>query len=373
MITPQAVALHLAATLPRLRSDFFAEIIPTATAAGSVITCASQGHGLSVGQQIGVSSARYRNAVGSVTLLEGDVYRFELIDDHDFVAPRKRASGRTVGAEPDRAELAGFGSAWNGSREIVDIPNRRTIDLRGPSGVVPIVGSGQYVSEDRPAGVNGAQVIAAVPDADSFTIETPGVPAYPTGPVDGLRVQTHVRVAVAVDIERALEIYTQDGAGRPYLFVIPGDVDVSKERNARSDANSGQTPADEQRVTLLNNFSVVAMFDVSGEIAAEAVMEDCYGALYRDLLRVLHAVDLSDGSSVVRYLAQTAGHGQGHYNGAVYGHAYEWQAPAVVTFSQGQGFPVHAAGRDFDTTLAQGGDEAALLPVKANLDEEPLP
>jgi hypothetical protein len=298
--------------------------------------------------------------------------RFTTTDEHDLTEAR-------APEDPTTITLSGIGAPWDGTHTLDNVPNRETFEIPTPAGetIPPVITSGVLI-ETRKAGITGIQTVATVPDADNFTFNVPaGVPSLPTGAIPNIVITTGARVTGAADYERATEIYTQQGAGNAYLFVIMSDANVSKDRHTNNDAIAAFTPQNLQKQIVLQSFTTALFIPTAANDAgAFQAQSDAYGEIFTDLLRVLYGFRFSDPTTAQNYVTVSNGHGPGvrSNNTAYYTHVYDWQIPAVITYEEGfgTGFSADVAFRDISATFENFGDEEAPLTFGLDLDEEPI-
>jgi len=365
-LTPNDVVFHLQKFLPSVSSRFSTAIAGTATALGSTVTVSSIAHGLIVSNQIVVTAGVFSNLLVSVIDNGDGTVRFETDQEHDLTEPQQFA-------DPTQLTLSGFGNVWDGTHDIVAIPNRKFFEIAFATGetVVPALGTG-LLDEPRSAGILGDQTIATVPDVDTFTFVVTGVPSLPTGVIQGFGAVSLLRIFGAADFERAKDLYNKQAKNEYALFVIMTDVTVSKDRNTSNDAIGAFAAQNFQKQTNLNNFSTVVFIPTKDDIAGNDAQQAAYDEIYKALLRVLYGFQFEDEDTALTYVTVSTGHGAGEYNTAFYVHVYDWQRPDVISADQGFNLEPDVAFRDINATFNNFGDEEAPLTVGINLDDEPI-
>jgi hypothetical protein len=332
--------------------------------AGNVMAVNAPAHGLSNGASVIVSGGSIQHAFAS-DLLDAPNVIFTTDFDHDIIAPRLEFDQQTV-------TLGGFGSAWDGSHQIIDIPNRTDITLELPTGetVAPPITGAEYVLEPIPS---GQIVIVTVIDPNNIAISFSGF-SLPEGTVQDLKIITGVRIAAAADIVRAESVYTEHGASEAWLFIIMSDVDASKDRHTLSDATAGLTSQDFKRLTLLQNFSTTVFLPTDNDLSGNIAQQAAYGEVYQSLISTLYGFGFTDPDSAIDYVTVSNGHGAGVYNTAYYMQVYDWQIPSVITFHNGFDVKVGAptvAFRNIFSTWDINADEMAQMVLNINLDSDP--
>jgi len=367
MVEPSNIVAHLQAYMPAFTDAFSDVINATATASGNVVTVAATAHGRVVGNKIIVAASGYRNSIASVTDNGDGTVRFETAQEHDLTEPKAYADPTTV-------TLGGFAATvWNGAHAIVSVPNRKFFEVAFPTGEddLPVL-TGAYVAESRRAGIVGVQTVATVPNANSFTFNTAGIPNLPTGVINGLKIITGVRIYGAADFDRAQDAYTKFASGKAALFVIMSDADVSKDRHTLNDGIAGFVRGNLGKQIILQNFATTLFLPTNAQVAGHTAQNLAYSTIYRALSSVMYGFEFDDPDSEQKFVCVNSGHGPGIYNSAYYTHVYEWQVPSVVTFENGYNLTPDVAFRDIVSGWAVNADDAAVLGLNVDLDDEPL-
>jgi hypothetical protein len=258
---------------------------------------------------------------------------------------------------------------------IIAVPNRQTFEIEYPDGVttLPTLSASTFLVEDRSAGILGIYEIATVPDVNTFTIDITDVPAFPTGPIEGLSIATRTRIYAAANIDRAVDIYTKYESNNLVLFLIMNDVDVSKDRHTLTDAIAGFTRVNFGKQTFLQNFSTVVFFPTNdGDKAGGNAQQQAYGEVFLALYSTLYGVAIEDPDTKIPYVIVSNGHGVGQYTNSYYTHVYEWQIPSVLTFDDGFNQQPSVAFRDINSAWDLLNDSESQLLLDVNLDDEPL-
>lgn len=363
MIKPSDMVKHLKTYLP-MHTDEFTSLLTISSAAvsaGNILTVDSIGHGLSIGQSIVISGGTIRNPLIASLLSDPNVI-FTTGTDHDLIRPSQPLDDQTL-------TLAGFGSVWDGSHNIIDVTNRENFTVSLPAGEVaaPVVDGSQYLVENLRSGV---YTVATVPDLDSFTLDLSGSPELPIGTVDDLKVISGFRISAAADYNRARAVYAEQSSDEPYLFVIMTDTDVSKDRHTLNDGVAGMTRQDEMLLRLFQSFSTTVFIPTVDDVSGYKAQDLAYGDIFEALVKALFGYQ--PDSAQVRYLNVPSGHGPGEYNSAFYVHVYDWQLPDVINFEDGFLDWPDVAFRDIVQTLKLFNDNEAEMVLNINLDDEPL-
>jgi hypothetical protein len=129
MINSSDIVKHLKTHLPAI-TDLFtsSSTVISASSNGDVLSVEVAGHGYTVGKKLVLSGGTTRNELATATLTSNDTaVEFTTVFDHDLVKPRLPLDDQLL-------TLAGFGNVWDGDHQILEIKNRRTIEIALPSG-----------------------------------------------------------------------------------------------------------------------------------------------------------------------------------------------------------------------------------------------
>lgn len=374
MLTPNKIVAHLQTYLPA-STDVFTEFITVNTGTvtgGNVLNVNAPNHGLSVDTPIVVKQGRFNIPIVSVTLTADDQLLFETEVDHDQNYPDPNIYGKRF------VTLSGFtNNAYNTTHELMDVPNRENflIDLpEGETGAPSLTGN-EFLVEFRTAGITGLHTVDTIVNADNFTIVFDGFPEFPNEEIENLQIARRVRVAAAADYERAKAIYTKYPSNENWLFVIMLDVDVSKDRYTLGDADAGFTAQDYNLLNLLQNFATTCFIGTHDELSGSVAQEKAYGEVFEALLKTLYGFTEINQGSAIPFVPIPRGHGpaEAQYNSAYYPHAYEWQLPITIDYSDGFTDYAHVAFRDISMSWNNNRDIQAKLLANIDLDREELP
>lgn len=369
MITPRDVMAHLWRYLPSVTSLFNESLtVTTPSVTGGLITGTIATGTPTVNQKLLLSGIKVRNPIVAY-LDNGDgTARFMTANDHDQTEPRQRL-------DTQQLTLGGITpSIWNGSHDIIGVPNRRTFEIAIPVGATTPTAPAGYLIE-QPTGVLGIGTVTAVAGASVTIDPAEGIFHY-DGAIDAITVNTKIRARAAADIDRAAAIYTKQQTLKPFIFVIMTDVAVSKDRHTPNDGLATFTKQDMRLLRLLQNFAIAVFIPTHDDVGGDGAQHMAYGEIYEALTKIFYGFGFSD-ESAIQYVTVSAGHGPGLYNSAYYLHVYDWQVPNVVTFESGfdgqSPFITDVAFRDINQSLYVNNSEEAIMSMALNLDDEPLP
>ena len=369
MITPRDVMAHLWRYLPTVTSLFNDSLtITNASVSGGIITGTIATGTPVVGQKVLLSGIKVRNPI-TAYLDNGDgTVRFTVANDHDQTEPRQRL-------DTQQLELGGITpSIWNGSHDIINVPNRRTFEINKPAGATTPTVAGYLI--ERPTTVLGIGEVMSVVGTTVTIQPEEGIFHYDAD-LETITVNRKIRARAAADINRATDIYTKQAVGKPFLFVIMTDVTVSKDRHTPNDGLATFTRQDMRLLRLLQNFAIAVFIPTQDDVGGDNAQHMAYGEIYDALTKIFYGFGFQDQESAIDYVTVSAGHGPGIYNSAYYLHVYDWQVPNVVTFESGfdghTPFITDVAFRDIQQDLYVNNSDQAVMSLFVDLDEEPLP
>lgn len=354
------VVNQLRAVLPKY-TDVFSKVlsISTITVSGGTATIVtSSSHGLSTGDNIVISDVTVHTSITAVSQ-SGNVFTFTTGSDHDL----------TFGwQEHENVNLDGFtDSAWNDSFYLVDVPNRRTFKVRSTN-ALPVLNTNEVLLENRRDGVNG-RWSATVVDPTTFTIATVEL----DGTYVGGTVGASHRIAGSITIERAVEQYTAQNLSDFWMFVVPDDAELSKDRATYTDAVATRTTSDDLRLRLLDGFLVYIIKNTTQDIAAVAALDICRHDLLLPVLKSLNGARFEAGlSGSGDFKTIMTSHRAFDYNRAYLIYEYQFQMAMDITNDDQVQPEDTRAFRDIDYTEEIGGDDTTDMTITIDLDEEPL-
>ncbi|TPG76314.1 hypothetical protein [Pseudomonas arsenicoxydans] len=180
-------------------------------------------------------------------------------------------------------------------------------------------------------------------EIDSFTADQivlkprPGLPVPPDGTAIACAASGSLNIAVAADIDRATELYTQRTVSMavkpPFLFIIMGDVDSSRDQHSVGDTLAMPTAQDMNQMTVIQRFSLACFIPAKDDIGAAGAQQLAYGAIAKELISAFSGVVFSGSAQAIRSMFES--HGPGPMNDARYVHVYDFQAPTVTTWQNG--------------------------------------
>jgi hypothetical protein len=262
---------------------------------------------------------------------------------------------------------------FNGEFKLIKVKNRKSFTFqKEDSG--PIVATGTMrLLNGTGLGYNGIHQVEVLSN-DQFRYELKNQVSS-NGIVEDSTLTVGYRITGAVDIGRALEIYTKNESSSLWAFVVLGNVVASKDRETKSDAVYIYSGAGTQyRQTLIQPLSIYvvapAATSVSGSPQRDE-MEDLFPALTKSIL----------GASFDSKLAQKAyyrvvfdQHGYRSYDTALYVHEFRFQSVCDLTFADTVGESYNVAFRDISLEMTTNlmNENTQKINVDINLDDKPI-
>jgi hypothetical protein len=180
-------------------------------------------------------------------------------------------------------------------------------------------------------GYNGRYVVTVV-DSLNFTYEITATPNTPA--VGNATLHSCPRVSGAVEIERAMESYTQQATNNLWAYVVLDGEVTSKNRQTLNDSTSTLVKgSDEYRLTEIRSFSVYVVIpsidSINGDVERD-LMVDVKKFLYKSLLSVKFPTDLCEGT-----LGSTVPTSNNFfaYAGSYYIHRFQFETTSDITLN----------------------------------------
>ena len=373
MIKASTIIAQLQTVLPTQTALFTnADIsITSLTRSGSTVTAVTSApHNLTTNNYVTIINAKTPIAISSLTMVAdtgigatGATVTVVTATDHDFT------EGFDFTCEISGATQA----AYNGTFDILTVPNRRTFTYHiTTQPVTPATGT-PYLLNNNKSGYNGRHQVT-VTNATTFTY---AISSTPISPAQGSAVlRSGVRISGAISWERAKEAYTKQAADKMWAFVVLGDNSISKDRRVTTDAISTLAHGDSYRQRMIAPFSVYIYAPCTNEVAGRAVrdsMEDVRIALYKSLLRVKFESVLAETNV---YLVTAAGDRYVEYTGAYYIHEFVFETVCDIVIEDTVAADDNVAFRNFslifDDPDVDDGDNVIMQTDDVNLDDVPL-
>ncbi len=373
MIKASTIIAQLQSILPTQTALFTnADItISSLVRSGSTVTATtSTSHGLTTGNYISVLNAKTPITISSITRVNdsgigatGSTVTVVTATEHDF----------TEGFDYTCEISGATQSAYNGTFDILTVPNRKTFTYHiDTQPVTPGTGTPVLLNNNT-TGYNGRYAVT-VTGTTTFTYtitETPNSPAQGT-PV----LRSGVRVSGAISWERARDAYTKQAPDKLWAFVVLGDNSISKDRNITTDALTTLAYGDDYRQRMISPFSIFVYAPCVNEVAGRAVrdqMEDVRVALYKSILRAKFESVLA-ATNV--YVVTCAGDRFVDYTGAYYIHEFVFEMVCDITIADTVAPSFNRAFRNFSLIFndpdIDDSNNIIMQTLDIDLDDVPL-
>lgn len=358
------VVTQLKRIVPRFTTLFNNTVgLASLTATSDLATAiSSTPHGLSTGQEVTISGVETRTPINATTIGETNLLRyFGTSAPHDLTTGNPRT---------EKVRFIGFSdAAWNAEHELAAVPNRNSFQVRTATALTAPTLNGQekLLEPYRVDGPNGLHLVTAL-SPSTFTFPGQFLAGTYT-PVNG-RVSSLPRISAAIDIDRAATIARAPIGGRQshWMFVIPEDATVIKDRNSDTDAVATALPGQDYRQRIIDNFTVAIFAPTANQLDASRQLDICRHDLQQPLLAALYGVVFPSGlneASKIRTMFR--GHSVLDYQEAWMIYGYQFQAIYDIESDDAFLSDSDRAFRDLDYTQQAFIDLTALV----NLDEEP--
>lgn len=343
------LVLHAGARVPALTSLFSTPLAATtlSVVAGGITTLTTtRPHGYATGAAVALSvvDSDVPNPVTAAVVLQGGRVQITTRYEHDLsIEP----DGASVQSWNLVAVLRGFANAaLNGDVQLVSVDSRTQFTVLPAYGVSSIALTGtESLLERLEDGVIGWHSMTVVDDT-TLTFPTPadvGRDYVVTQP----GVVTNVRVAGALNLDAAWQQYQrgyrpnarqqdEQSLTEAWMFITPPpSVQLSRDRESRSDAIAEITPAADYRQLLLDGFHIYVFLPAEQSGSGLACSDLAHGEVLATVLRTFHGLVLPRAElyQANKFVSLMIEHGQalGDYNKATYVHGYVFQAPAYLT------------------------------------------
>ena len=352
------VVAQLQLILPKF-STLLSTSLPIASivAASNVATVVtSSAHGLTTGKSVVMANVAVKTPITGVSK-SGNLYTFTTFPAHDLTS-----------TWPDHATitLSGFtDSVWNDTFALKSVPNRNDFVIQSANSL-PVLNGKEVLHEVRSDGVNGRFEITVV-NATTFTIAG----SFLDGTYTGGSVNSGVRIAGAITIERAIAEYTKQPPSDLWIFVRMHDADISKDRHSYSDATATRGIGDDIRTRLIDGFTITAIKNTTQDIAAVDALDILRHDLLQPILKSVNGARFDTGlAGDADFKSILTGHGLAIYERAYLAYNYDFEFVTEITAGDSVNIGDTRAFRDIDYTLRQGGDDTEDMTITLDLDDD---
>lgn len=319
--SPLDIVTQLHKYLPRITSLFSNIVTPNAASivAGSpqILSLNIPDHGLETGNQITVFGSLISNPITAVTQYTSsadgvtNILRFTVAAPHDI----------TVGYT-ELIKLAGFTDAGlNGEWTELYVPDRYHFDIAYAT--LPTLTGNELMQQPLEIGIDGVWPVTVV-DSNNVTIALTDSIYMEPGPVPEISVSLSNRVTWVRDFKTVQEMYTKEPPDSNWIFLVMEDAKLSKDVNVPDDATAKNSSGTEQRLSVINLFSLDVIIPCRNDLGAASAVQLCWSSLLFALIAIMSGVKFNPTSNS-NYMTVLKGHGALVYNRAYYGHGYTFE------------------------------------------------
>ena len=323
MFSPNAIITHLQTNLPKI-TNLFSDIV---TVSGIILAGTTQTlrvayplHGLVTGKKITISDNLISNSITSVSLVTvNDIkyLRFTTSYNHDITLDYNAS-----------VTLTGFtNTALNTTWTVYNTINRKSFDIQ--YNTLPTLNATEKMNQFIENGLNGIWAVTKVND-NTFDILLTGKPQFQPQTVPLLKIATNFKLWHAEDWNNAKEVYTKQTTPQCGMFLIMEDASVSKSIDVESDANQMNAIGNEQRLKVINRFTLDIIQPASNEISAGNAIQKAWTDLLFIIVKIMAGVSFDSNTKYVTSLLE---HVALEYNHAFYGHGYTFEYVYEITNS----------------------------------------
>ncbi len=332
-------------------------IIPTGTTATAEVTS----HNFEVGDVVTITDTFSPVSITSISR-EGEIATVTTATPHD-ITENDLTTEVTISGTSD--------NDFNGTFPFLSASNRLTFQFTVPDTIASGATGGLLDDPPGAFGYNGTHIITAISGTQFFDYE---LPIALTNAATGTGVvSSGVRVTGAVNLERAIEMYTkQTDVDSLWAFVVLNETIASNNRNSFQDGVTSASPGGDRRQQIYQNFTVYVVKNTSDDLAARAArdsMEDVMVFFFQALMFWKAPSGLADtGNMGVVFVA----HQFAEYNTTVYIHEFQFQLVSNITRSDTIADDFNVAFRDISLTMGTNLGTEKLI-AEIDLDDDPLP
>lgn len=331
--------------------------ITSIVAASNVATVVtSSAHSLTAGDQVVLANVEVKTPITGVSK-DGLLYTFTTSPAHDLTLTWPPHATITLSGFTD--------GAWNDTFTLKSSPNRNDFVIQSTNSL-PSLNGNEVLHEVRTDGVNG-RFAPTIVNTTTFTIAG----SFLDGNYTGGSVNSEVRIAGAVTIERAIEQYTKQGLTDLWIFVTMHDAEVSKDRHSYSDATATRTVGDDIRTRLIDGFTITALKNATQDIAAVDAIDILRHDLLQPILKSVNGARFDTGlDGDADFKSILTAHGLALYEKAYVGYNYDFEFVVEITAGDSVNIGDTRAFRDIDYTLRQGGGDTEDMTITLDLDDD---
>ena len=303
------VEQHLRQFLPLELNYFNTWTDVTYSASGTVATITTVAdHGLEVGDEVTIKDVVFGNPL-TITQSNGTASATSTYQN-DLTYPYNETV--TISGANE--------SGYNGTHDIVEIYNRREFDFTVDDATASPATGSPVLHEYNIMRYNGLFTVAAVPTTKTFTVTVRDIADFTT--TAKISPMADVRIGVDISEERALDSYTKQSTNDFWLFVIPNQTLVSKDKNVATDFVYGVDKGIEIHQQLNEQFNILVFGNSSEKVTPAELLDICRidvrNALIKCLVGYYPSTELNTEKRGIHY----EGDNPYTYHGAYYVHQY---------------------------------------------------
>lgn len=324
--SPVQIIAQLYKYIPRA-TNLFANIVTPVSASvdnstPQKLSINISNHGLITGKQVTIINSLINNPITGVsqyTASDGvtNILRFTVQAAHDI----------TVGYT-ENIILAGFtDGGLNQQWTELYVPDRYHFDIEYPT--LPTLTGNEVMQMIIEIGIDGIWPVTVI-DANNFTISLNSAMYIAPGPVPQLEVALSQNITWVKDFKVVQEMYTKQAPGSNWMFLVMEDCHLSKDVYVPDDASAKNTPGIEQRLFMINNFTIDVIIPTDTDIGGSNAVQLCWGPLLLAMISVMSGVQFNNTNENANYLTVLKSHSALVYNRAYYGHGYTFEYVYVI-------------------------------------------
>ncbi len=340
---------HLRINVPLYSDRFHSWIdVNTYTVASNVATITTTvAHGLSVDDEININGVVFKNPLNDIvnqkdgTALASTTYP----DDLTFTPDNPTITNQKTTITIEGADNVEF----NGTFNLTSVLDRRNFYFEFPVGAPLHANGSPILLEDNLVSLNGIFTVVSTPNVNTFTLAVEkedftapaGAKFYSLG---------RVRIAADVSAQRAQEAYSRQPNGEYWMFIIPDDTTVSRDRRVASDFTyrheAGAYYRQETEEPLFIHVYIPAVDDYTPVDGMDEARNELKVAILKSIMAFFPDNLFFNGYTGIFY----SGDGTVSYNNALYIHQYNF-ASTVEIVAEDAYIPNSTAIHTIDGTL----------------------
>jgi hypothetical protein len=207
------------------------------------------------------------------------------------------------------------------------VPDRYHFDIQYPT--IPTLTGKEVMQMAIEIGIEGIWPVTVI-DPNNFQITLNNAMYMAPGTVPQLQVVLSQNITWVRDFKVVQEIYTKQASTSNWLFLIMEDCHLSKDAYIPDDATAKNTPGIEQRLFMINNFTLDVIIPTDSDIGGSNAVQLCWGPLLLGIISVMSGVQFNDTNANANYVTVLKRHSALVYNRTYYGHGYTFEYVYVI-------------------------------------------